>query len=363
MDIQALPKISLHDHLDGGLRPQTMLELAAEVGHVLPEDNALDLANWFMESANSGSLVRYLETFSQTLAVMQTAKALERVAYEAVLDLAQENIVYAELRWAPEQHLQQGLSLDQAVEAVQDGLEKGMDEVSNRGGSIRTGQILIAMRQADRALEVAELAVRHRNDGVVGFDIAGPEDGFLPANHKVAFDYLASQLFPVTVHAGEAAGIDSIKDALVSGRALRLGHGVRLVEDIMFSRTEGDTDLVVLGEVAQWVYDRHIALEVSPSSNLQTGAFAMLGDKMADHPIDILYDLGFTVTVNTDNRLMSGTNLTRELEILVETFGYQLGDLEQLQLNAAEASFQGLTEREELIEIIESGFLKAASAS
>lgn len=363
MDIQALPKISLHDHLDGGLRPQTMVELAAEVGHVLPKDNALDLANWFMESANSGSLVRYLETFSQTLAVMQTANALERVAYEAVLDLAQENIVYAELRWAPEQHLQQGLSLDQAVEAVQDGLEKGMDEVANRGGSIRTGQILIAMRQADRALEVAELAVRHRNDGVVGFDIAGPEDGFLPANHKVAFDYLASQLFPVTVHAGEAAGIDSIKDALVSGRALRLGHGVRLVEDIMFSRTEGDTDLVVLGEVAQWVYDRHIALEISPSSNLQTGAFAMLGDKMADHPIDILYDLGFTVTVNTDNRLMSGTNLTRELEILVETFGYQLGDLEQLQLNAAEASFQGLTEREELIEIIESGFLKAASAS
>lgn len=363
MDIQALPKISLHDHLDGGLRPQTMVELAAEVGHVLPQDNALDLANWFMESANSGSLVRYLETFSQTLAVMQTANALERVAYEAVLDLAQENIVYAELRWAPEQHLQQGLSLDQAVEAVQDGLEKGMEEVSSRGGSIRTGQILIAMRQADRALEVAELAVRHRNDGVVGFDIAGPEDGFLPANHKVAFDYLASQLFPVTVHAGEAAGIDSIKDALVSGRALRLGHGVRLVEDIMFSRTEGDTDLVVLGEVAQWVYDRHIALEISPSSNLQTGAFAMLGDKMADHPIDILYDLGFTVTVNTDNRLMSGTNLTRELEILVETFGYQLGDLEQLQLNAAEASFQGLTEREELIEIIESGFLKAASAS
>lgn len=363
MDIQALPKISLHDHLDGGLRPQTMVELAAEVGHVLPQDNALDLANWFMESANSGSLVRYLETFSQTLAVMQTANALERVAYEAVLDLAQENIIYAELRWAPEQHLQQGLSLDQAVEAVQDGLEKGMEEVSSRGGSIRTGQILIAMRQADRALEVAELAVRHRNDGVVGFDIAGPEDGFLPANHKVAFDYLASQLFPVTVHAGEAAGIDSIKDALVSGRALRLGHGVRLVEDIMFSRTEGDTDLVVLGEVAQWVYDRHIALEISPSSNLQTGAFAMLGDKMADHPIDILYDLGFTVTVNTDNRLMSGTNLTRELEILVETFGYQLGDLEQLQLNAAEASFQGLTEREELIEIIESGFLKAASAS
>jgi adenosine deaminase len=362
MDIQALPKISLHDHLDGGLRPQTIIELASEAGHALPKDNALELADWFMENANSGSLVRYLETFSHTVGVMQTKAALQRVAYEAVLDLAAENVIYAELRWAPELHLQNGLSLDDAVDAVQDGLEQGMEDVSGRGGSIRTGQVLIAMRQADRALEIAELAVSHRNDGVVGFDIAGPEDGFLPSRHKVAFDYLAEQLFPVTVHAGEAGGVDSIKDAIVSGRALRLGHGVRLVEDIMFSRTDGDTDLVVLGDLAQWVYDRHIALEISPSSNLQTGAFAMLGDKMADHPIDILYDLGFTVTVNTDNRLMSGTNLTRELEILVDTFGYQLGDLEQFQLNAAEASFQGLTEREELIDLVEQGFARASGA-
>ncbi len=362
MDIKALPKISLHDHLDGGLRPQTIIELASEAGHALPKDNALELADWFMENANSGSLVRYLETFSHTVGVMQTKAALQRVAYEAVLDLAAENVIYAELRWAPELHLQNGLSLDDAVEAVQDGLEQGMEDVSGRGGSIRTGQVLIAMRQADRALEIAELAVSHRNDGVVGFDIAGPEDGFLPSRHKVAFDYLAEQLFPVTVHAGEAGGVDSIKDAIVSGRALRLGHGVRLVEDIMFSRTDGDTDLVVLGDLAQWVYDRHIALEISPSSNLQTGAFAMLGDKMADHPIDILYDLGFTVTVNTDNRLMSGTNLTRELEILVDTFGYQLGDLEQFQLNAAEASFQGLTEREELIDLVEQGFARASGA-
>ena len=362
MDIQALPKISLHDHLDGGLRPQTIIELASEAGHALPKDNALELADWFMENANSGSLVRYLETFSHTVGVMQTKAALQRVAYEAVLDLAAENVIYAELRWAPELHLQNGLSLDDAVEAVQDGLEQGMEDVSGSGGSIRTGQVLIAMRQTDRALEIAELAVSHRNDGVVGFDIAGPEDGFLPSRHKVAFDYLAEQLFPVTVHAGEAGGVDSMKDAIVSGRALRLGHGVRLVEDIMFSRTDGDTDLVVLGDLAQWVYDRHIALEISPSSNLQTGAFAMLGDKMADHPIDILYDLGFTVTVNTDNRLMSGTNLTRELEILVDTFGYQLGDLEQFQLNAAEASFQGLTEREELIDLVEQGFARASGA-
>lgn len=362
MDIRSLPKISLHDHLDGGLRPQTIIELAAKVGHNLPADNAADLGRWFAESANSGSLVRYLETFDHTVAVMQTREGLERVAYEAVMDLAAENVIYAELRWAPEQHLRGGLTLDETVEAVQDGLERGMEEVEAAGGFIRTGQLVTAMRHADRGLEIAELAIRHRNEGVVGFDIAGAEKGFLPQRHKAAFDYLASELFPVTVHAGEADGVESIKDAIVSGRALRLGHGVRLVEDIMFSRTEGDTDLVVLGPVAQWVHDRAIALETSPSSNLQTGAFAELGDTMADHPFDILYDLGFQVTVNTDNRLMSNTNLTKELEILVETFGYELGDLEQFQLNAAQAAFQGLPEREELMDMIETGFAKAAGA-
>ncbi len=361
MDIKSLPKISLHDHLDGGLRPSTIVELSAEVGHKLPTTDAAELGNWFTESANSGSLVRYLETFDHTVAVMQTREGLERVAYEAVLDLAEHNVIYGELRWAPEQHLSKGLTLDETVEAVQDGLERGMEEVEKRGGFIRTGQLVTAMRHADRGLEIAELAIRHRNNGVVGFDIAGAEKGFMPVRHKIAFDYLASELFPVTVHAGEADGVESIRDAIVSGRALRLGHGVRLVEDIMFSRTDGDTDLVVLGEVAQWVHDREIALETSPSSNLQTGAFAMLGDTMSDHPFDILYELGFKVTVNTDNRLMSGTNLTKELEILVDTFGYSLADLEQFQLNAASAAFQGLPEREELMDMIELGFASAAS--
>ena len=360
LDIQSLPKISLHDHLDGGLRPQTIVELSESIGHKLPRTNAADLAIWFSEQCNSGSLVKYLETFEHTVAVMQNKEGLERVAYEAVLDLAREGVIYAELRWAPEQHLNGGLSLDQTVEAVQDGLERGMEEVANRGGFIRTGQIISAMRHADRSLEIAELAVRHRNNGVVGFDIAGPEKGFLPSRHKVAFDYLASELFPVTVHAGEADGIDSIKDAMISGRAIRIGHGVRLIEDIMFSRTEGDTDLVVLGPVAQWVHDREIALELSPSSNLQTGAFAMMGDSMEDHPIDIMYDLGFKVTVNTDNRLMSGTSLTKELEILSEAFGYSLADLEQFQLNAAASAFQGLPEREELMDMIEIGFARAS---
>lgn len=359
MDIRSLPKVSLHDHLDGGLRPQTIIELAAKIGHELPAGDAKSLGKWFAEASNSGSLVRYLETFEHTVAVMQTREGLERVAHEAVLDLAAENVIYAELRWAPEQHLSGGLTLDETVEAVQDGLERGMEEVEASGGFIRTGQLVSAMRHADRAMEIAELAVRHRNDGVVGFDIAGAEAGFLPSIHKQAFDYLAAEMFPVTVHAGEADGVESIRDAIFSGRALRLGHGVRLVEDIMFSRTEGDTDLVVLGPVAQWVHDRGIPLETSPSSNLQTGAFAMLGDSMSDHPFDILYDLGFEVTVNTDNRLMSDTNLTKELEILVRTFGYGLDDLEQFQINAAQAAFQGMPEREELIDMIEMGFAAA----
>lgn len=362
MNIRALPKISLHDHLDGGLRPQTIIELAAKIGHSLPADNAEALERWFSESANSGSLVRYLETFQHTVAVMQTREGLERVAYEAVLDLAAEGVIYAELRWAPEQHLAGGLTLDETVDAVQDGLERGVEEVTKAGGFIRTGQLVTAMRHADRGLEIAELAVRHRNNGVVGFDIAGAEKGFLPARHKVAFDYLAGELFPCTVHAGEADGIESIRDALVSGRALRLGHGVRIVEDIMFVRSEGDTDLVALGPVAQWVHDRQIALETSPSSNLQTGAISLLGTEMTDHPIDILYDLGFNVTVNTDNRLMSATNLTKELELLVDAFGYTLADLEVFQLNAARSAFLSVDEREELVEMIELGFAEAMQA-
>jgi adenosine deaminase len=358
-NIKALPKISLHDHLDGGLRPQTIIDLSEKIGHKLPATDATELGNWFFESADSGSLERYLETFDHTTAVMQTAEGLARVAKEFVLDLHDDGVIYGEVRWAPEQHLSKGLTLDETVEAVQDGLEQGMSEVEAAGGFIRTGQLVTAMRQNNRGMEIAELAVRHRDNGVVGFDIAGPEKGFMPVNHKAAFEYLAQQLFPVTVHAGEGDGVESIRDAIVSGRALRLGHGVRLIEDVMFSRAEGDTDVVVLGEVAEWVHDRGIALELSPSSNLQTGAISMLGETLADHPFDILYELGFKVTVNTDNRLMSRTTLTRELELLMSTFGYSLADLEQFQLNAAEASFQALDDREELIDMISEGFAKA----
>lgn len=360
IDFKSLPKISLHDHLDGGLRPQTIIELADAIGLELPANKAGELKNWFAESADSGSLVDYLKTFDVTTAVMQTREGLQRVAREFVHDLAADGVIYGEVRWAPEQHLQRGLTLDEVVEAVQDGLEQGMEDVENNGGFIRTGQLVTAMRHADRGLEIAELAVRHRHDGVVGFDIAGAEAGFLPSRHKVAFDYLASELFPCTVHAGEADGIESIKDAIVSGRALRLGHGVRLIEDILYSGTEDGVDRVILGPVAEWVHDRGIVLELSPSSNLQTGAIEMLGNAMADHPFDVFYDLGFKVTVNTDNRLMSNTSLSKELELLTEAFGYGLEDIEQFMINAAEGSFQAIDDREELIEMISEGFADAA---
>ncbi|WP_461163491.1 adenosine deaminase [Arthrobacter sp. R4-81] len=366
-DLKSLPKVSLHDHLDGGLRPSTIIELANEVGHTLPTTDPVALGEWFRESADSGSLVRYLETFDHTVAVMQTKDGLFRVAKEFVEDLADDGVVYGEVRWAPEQHLQKGLTLDETVEAVQAGLEAGVDAVAESGRDIQVGQLITAMRHADRGQEIAELAVRHRDNGAVGFDIAGAEDGFLPSRFKDAFTYLAENNFPATVHAGEAAGLESIQSALVDGRALRLGHGVRIAEDIMveFEDAEDASDddnvgLVTLGNLSSWVRDRGIALEICPSSNVQTGAIAGFGDDLDSHPLDMLYQLGFNVTINTDNRLMSGVTLTDEFELLVETFDYDLDDLLELTLNAAEAAFLPLEEKEALVEYINDAYANLA---
>lgn len=354
--LRALPKVSLHDHLDGGMRPATVLELADAAGVEVPETDAEDLTDWFAEKSDAGSLVEYLKTFELTVGVTQTRDALTRVAREFVEDLAADGVLYGEVRWAPEQHLTRGLTLDQAVEAVQEGIEEGEDAAQDAGRDIRVGQILTALRHNDRSLDLARLAVQWRSRGVVGFDIAGPEDGFLPALHREAFDYLAGEFFPVTVHAGEAAGLDSIRSALIDGRAVRLGHGVRLAEDLDVVAREGDEVRVHLGDLARWVRDREIALELSPSSNLQTGAVAAWGTSLEDHPFDLLYQLGFSVTVNVDNRTMSRTSLTRELALLVEAFDYGLDDLEAFQLNAAAGAFLPLEEREELIDLIADGF-------
>jgi adenosine deaminase len=379
-DLKGLPKVSLHDHLDGGLRPATIIVLAEAVGHTLPSTDPVALGEWFRESADSGSLVRYLETFDHTIAVMQTKEGLFRVAKEFVEDLADDGVVYGEVRWAPEQHLQQGLSLDDVVEAVQAGLDAGVDAVAETGREIQVGQLITAMRHADRGQEIAELAVRHRYKGAVGFDIAGAEDGFLPSRFKDAFTYLAQHNFPATIHAGEAAGLESIQSALVDGRALRLGHGVRIAEDVTVEFEEADAadaddvsdinadsdevddniGLVTLGELASWVRDRGIALEICPSSNLQTGAIAGFGEGIESHPVDMLYQLGFNVTINTDNRLMSGVTLTDEFELLVETFDYDLDDILELTLNAAEAAFLPLEEKEALVEYINDAYANLA---
>ncbi|WP_394249782.1 adenosine deaminase [Arthrobacter pityocampae] len=367
IDIRTLPKVSLHDHLDGGLRPATILELAAAIGHELPASDAESLGAWFRESADSGSLERYLETFDHTIAVMQTRDGLIRVAREFVEDLALDGVVYGEVRWAPEQHTQQGLSLDEAVEAVQEGLEAGAAAAIAAGRVIQVGQLITAMRHADRGQEIAELALRHRDRGAVGFDIAGAENGFPASRFTDAFTFLASEQFPVTVHAGEAAGLDSIRDALVAGRALRLGHGVRIAEDIEIEESADEQaadgqeiGIANLGLLASWVRDRGIALELCPSSNLQTGAIEAFGETIDAHPFDLLYQLGFKVTVNTDNRLMSGVTLTGEFELLVDTFGYDLGDLLELTLNAVDAAFLPLEDREALAEYVAQRFDYAA---
>ncbi|WP_432543316.1 adenosine deaminase [Kineococcus sp. SYSU DK002] len=359
--LRALPKVSLHDHLDGAVRPQTIIDLSQAVGLELPTTDAGELGAWFLGQSTTGSLVDYLRSFDITTAVMRDAAGLERVAREYVVDVAADGVVYGEVRWAPEQSATAELSLDDAVEAVLAGLEAGAAEVRAAGGSTRVTLLVCAMRQNDRSEEIAELALRHRDRGVVGFDIAGPEKGFPPSAHRAAFERVAAAHLPITVHAGEADDLPSIASALLDGRALRLGHGTRLALDI----TEAD-GRPVLGPLATWVRDRGIALELSPTSNLHTGAFAHWGDHMTEHPFDLLYRSGMAVTVNTDNRLMSATTLTADLTALVEAFGYGLAEVEEFQLNAARCTFLPAPERADLAETIRAGFDDArarASAS
>ncbi|MFG2105513.1 adenosine deaminase [Micromonospora chersina] len=348
-DIVKVPKALLHDHLDGGLRPATIVELAVEAGHELPTTDPEALGRWFAEAANSGSLERYLETFAHTVAVMQTGPALRRVARECALDLAADGVVYAEVRFAPEQHLEQNLTLDEVVDAVVTGFREGSALAAEAGTPIRVGTLLTAMRHAARSQEIAELAVRHRDTGVVGFDIAGAEAGFPPTRHLDAFEYLQRENFHFTIHAGEAFGLPSIWQAIQWCGADRLGHGVRIVDDI----TPGNPP--VLGRLAAYVRDKRIPLELCPSSNVQTGAAASI----ADHPIGLLRDLRFRVTVNTDNRLMSGTSMSREMALLVDAFGYGWKELQWFTINAMKSAFIPFDERLKIIdEVIKPAYAK-----
>jgi adenosine deaminase len=347
--IRRVPKVLLHDHLDGGLRPRTVVELAESTGYQgLPTTDVDELARWFTSAADSGSLETYLETFAHTCSVMQTEEALVRVAAECAEDLADDGVVYAEVRYAPELFVERGLSLDRVVEAVQAGFAEGERRAAERGRQIRMVTLLCAMRQHARAQEIAELAVRYRDSGVGGFDIAGPEAGFPPTRNLDAFEYLRTNNAHFTIHAGEAFGLASIWEALAHCGAERLGHGVRIVDDI-----EEHADGLHLGRLAGYVRDTRIPLEVCPSSNVQTGA----ARSIAEHPIGLLAKLRFRVTVNTDNRLMSGCTVSSEFAALVDAFGYDWADIQWFTINAMKSAFLDFDQRLALINnVIKPGY-------
>lgn len=347
----AAPKVLLHDHLDGGMRPESVIELAREQGYGgLPTHDRDDLAQWFTRGADRRNLELYLETFAHTVAVTQTKDGLVRAAAEAAEDLAADGVVYAEVRFAPELHTEQGLSLDEVVESVLEGFRLG-----SAGNQLTVGTLCTAMRTAARSYEIAELALRHRDQGVVGFDIAGAEAGHPPSRHLDAFQLVMRENFHITIHAGEAFGLPSIAEALNYCGAERLGHGVRIVDDI----TVDEDGRAHLGRLAAYVRDCRVPLEMCPTSNVHTGA----APSIAEHPIGLLRRLRFRVTVNTDNRLMSDVALSDEFIKLREAFGYTLYDMEWLTLNAMKSAFWPFEQRLRIIdEVIKPGYAALRSA-
>ncbi len=326
--IRGVPKVQLHDHLDGGLRPSTIIELAKEINYdKLPTSDPGELAEWFHRGANKGNLVEYLQGFEHTCAVMQTKESLERVAYEMMEDMHNDGVCYIETRFAPILHLERGLHYDDVMKAVLTGLERGQKDFG-----VGYGLILCALRNMQVSLEIAELAANYRNHGVVGFDLAGEEGGFPPKHHLDAFHFIQKENFNITIHAGEAFGKESIWQAIQWCGAHRIGHATRLIEDMTFDR-EGN--IVGKGELAQYILDKRIPLEICLLSNVHTGAI----DKLESHPFIHLYKEKFRVFLNTDDRLMSDTTLTNEYMTATEMFGITLDDIEKLNLNAMKSSF------------------------
>jgi adenosine deaminase len=341
--IEKAPKALLHDHLDGGLRPATVLDIAGQIGYdELPATDVDELGRWFHTRSYSGSLERYLEPFSHTVAVMQTPEALHRVAYECVEDLAADNVVYAEVRFAPELHIERGLSFDEVVDAVLAGFADGEKAVTAEGRTITVRCLVTAMRHAALSRDIAELAIRFRDKGVVGFDIAGAEAGYPPSRHLDAFEYMRDHNARFTIHAGEAFGLPSIHEAIAFCGADRLGHGVRIVDDIHVD----DDGTVRLGRLASILRDKRIPLELCPSSNVHSGVVSSI----AEHPFDLLARARFRVTINTDNRLMSDTSMSREMHRLAAVFGYGWSDLERFTINAMKSAFIPFDERLAIID-------------
>ena len=346
--IHSVPKVLLHDHLDGGLRPQTIIDLADDMKYKkLPTKDAEELGKWFHRGANKGNLVEYLQGFEHTTAVMQTKEGLERVAYEMIEDMHNDGVVYVETRFAPVYHRIKGLYYEDSVNAVLAGLERGKKEFG-----IGFGVILCGMRNMKDTLDIAELAVNFRNDGVVGFDLAGEEGGYPPKKHIEAFQYIQRANFNITVHAGEAFGKDSIWQAIQWCGAHRIGHATRLLEDIVL---DANGNVLSFGELAQYVLDKRIPLEICLLSNVHTGAI----DKIENHPFGILYKEKFRVTLNTDDRLMSDTTMTKEFLTAIEYFNLNFEDFEKITLNSMKSAFIPYKERLHYIyNVIKPGYQK-----
>ncbi|MBI1931164.1 MAG: adenosine deaminase [Ignavibacteriales bacterium] len=346
--IREVPKVLLHDHLDGGLRPETIIDLAIKQNYKkLPTNNPAELADWFHRGANKGNLVEYLQGFEHTCALMQTKESLERVSYEMMEDMHNDGICYVETRFAPILHLEKGLHYDDVVSAVLEGLEKGKKDFG-----VGYGLILCGMRNMKKSLEIAELAVNYRNKGVVGFDLAGEEGGYPPKDHLDAFQFIQRENFNITIHAGEAFGKESIWQAIQFCGAHRIGHATRLLEDVIIDK---NGEVVALGELAQYVLDKRLPLEICLLSNVHTGAV----DLLENHPFSIFYKKKFRVFLNTDDRLMSDTTLTKEYLIATQLFGISLDDIEKLNINAMKSSFLTYEERLKYIyNIIKPGYQK-----
>lgn len=347
--LRALPKALLHEHLDGGLRPATVIDLAEECGYDgLPTRDPAELATWFHRGANRGNLPEYLEGFEHTCAVMQTRAGIERVAFEFIEDMAADGVVYAEVRFAPCFHMVRGLTPEAVVEAALDGLTRGGEEFG-----VKWGLILCGMRHRTDSLEWAELAVDFRYRGVVGFDLAGEEAGYPPKKHAEAFQAIQRANFYSTLHAGEGFGVASIWQALQICGAHRLGHATHLTDDMTI--LEGR--IVKLGTLAQYVLDRRIPLEMCLSSNVHTGAVRTI----AEHPFPLFHRRGFRVTINTDDRLMSDTSMTKEFAVARDAFGFGLKDFEKVTINAVKSAFIHFDERIRLIyDVIKPAYAKAA---
>ena len=326
--IKKAPKVELHEHLDGGLRPTTIIELAKERGIDIPSNDPIELKSWFTRGCQQKSLKLYLEKFNITTSVMQDKEALIRVAREEIEDLAEENVVYAEIRFCPELHTKKGLNLEEVVHAVLAGCEEGRKETG-----MEYGLILCAMRHEDPklSLEIAELAVAFSERGVVGFDLAGDEFGHPAKKHLEAFQYIRTKNFNITIHAGEAFGLESIWQAIQICEAHRIGHGTRITEDMVIENGK----IVKMGSLAHFIQDKRIPMEMCLSSNVGTGAV----ESYKDHPFPILFRNHFRVFLCSDNRLMSDTNLTKEMAIAVKEYGLEFKDLEKITINAMKSAF------------------------